>query len=802
MDNITIIFICTIVAYLLFIVIDKKMTRIRFRFTERDFALKYPKISFIINLLIGYIALILLFISTIIQEKTNFIRIPLDCDPIVLTVAIYSMYGIFVAFIQFLIGYSATNNRDIYWGKSKTKLILMDSIEYRVFNSTCFRMLLLYLSVYSILDTKKISLLNQYQSYADSLYYVTIAIIIMEFIVLFIKGLMISNVLFYVQEDGYRITKQIKKKIYNAHQFVFNETIKSNDYDFVETLFGDLSNIDKSQRGEMIYSVLCHVYSWYQRVWENQDKKILVLLEKMFKRSEKQNSYYKLASLRLINLDFWNQYERNELELPFEKLLKIYIKQEALMFHFIQQESGGDKEKFSSMFETVYENDNTYLDEIKFFDLPAAIWKAISSQKDIISLCGLARNLQIMKMLYHSIESSDYYCTEALREKIIELYCNFIIKVLKNEKEIVLQMDNRKIEDTIDIKSWTEVKKNHSQIQNEDSSKLYMNFREELNKSLKDKLMVYFIELENNELNQSLINKLSVFLEVKYIMFFITYRILYTGPDYSKWKREIYFFKNLISSRYYEDNICGKQNVAFVVKAIAEDGIGHIDHRIKADLINWIFHNIINSQINENVVKECSEREYLSLAIFISFKYIFKEGNTYYSSLEDTSFINDEIKIQFISEVSRIKGVMGEHYFFEVLYSILGYKKDKIAIDKLIINGNFETFMIVSDFINMKKIMEYISAHEWMGSNGVFNFLLIKFSEFEYQKLLPSIDAEVKQKLTEQYDRMLSQSNKSIDDYIDDLCIQASILGYEIPQHRKDKAIHILRTLIFGSINF
>ncbi len=224
------------------------MTRIRFRFRERDFALKYPTISSLINLLVGYIVIILLFIFTILQEKMQFIRIPLNCDPIVLTVAIYTMYGIFVSFIQFLISYSSTNNRDLYWGKSKTKLIIMDSIEYRVFNSTLFRMLLLYLSVYSILDLKKMFLLSEYHGYANSLFYVSITIIIIEFIVLFIKGLMISNVLFYVQEDRDRINIQIKRNIFNEYQLIFNESIKSHDYDFVEILFADLSNIEKSQR--------------------------------------------------------------------------------------------------------------------------------------------------------------------------------------------------------------------------------------------------------------------------------------------------------------------------------------------------------------------------------------------------------------------------------------------------------------------------------------------------------------------------------------------------------------------------
>lgn len=795
MDNILIILTCAIVVYLLFILIDKKMTRIRFRFREKDFERKHPKISNLINMLIRYIGIILLLIFTVLQEEKQFIRIPKSCDPIVLTVAIYTMYGIFVSFIQFLISYSATNNRDIYWGKSKIKLILMDSFEYRVFNSTLFRMLLLYLSLYSILDFTKMFLMSRYNSYFDSLFYVSITIIMMEFIVLFTKGLMISNVLFYVQEGEDSITRQIERNIFNEYEFIFNKTIKSDYYDFVKKLFKDLSNIEKSQRKEMLYSVLCYVYSCHQWEKENQDKKILASLKNFFERSEKQNLYYKLASLRSINSNFWIQYEQSDLELPFEKLLKIYIKQEDIIFHFIEKESDGDKEEFSSMFETVYGTVNTLLDEIKFFDFPAAVWKAISSQKDIISLCDSARNLQIMKSLYYSFKSNDY-CSELLRKKIIERYCNFIIEVLKKEKEIILQMDNRKIEYILDIKSWKEEKKNYDQIQKGYICKGHINFREELKRALKDKLLHYFIGLENNEFNQSFINKLGEFMEVKYIMFFIIYRILYTGPDKWKWKAEVCFFKELISSRYYEDNICGEQNVDFVAKAIADDNIGY---SISSNLIKWIFHNI-NSSINENIVKECSEKKYLSLAIFIEFKYIFEEENFYYSTLEDMDHLNDEMRIQFVNEISRIKNVMKERYFIDVLYSIVGYKKDYIAIDKLILSGNFETFMIISNFINMKEMMEYINTHKWIGSDGVLKFLLIKLSEFNCQKLLLSLDSEVQQNLAQQFERMLSQSLKTVDEYVDDLCIRASYIGNEIPQHRKDKAVHILITLISGQV--
>lgn len=46
--------------------------------------------------------------------------------------------------------------------------------------------------------------------------------------------------------------------------------------------------------------------------------------------------------------------------------------------------------------------------------------------------------------------------------------------------------------------------------------------------------------------------------------------------------------------------------------------------------------------------------------------------------------------------------------------------------------------------------------------------------------------------LAQQFEGMLYQSLKTVDKYVDALCIRVSYLGNEIPQHRKDKAIIML----------
>ncbi|XWX60940.1 hypothetical protein AusDCA_1051 [Desulfitobacterium sp. AusDCA] len=83
-----------------------------------------------------------------------------------------------------------------------------------------------------------------------------------------------------------------------------------------------------------------------------------------------------------------------------------------------------------------------------------------------------------------------------------------------------------------------------------------------------------------------------------------------------------------------------------------------------------------------------------------------------------------------------------------------------------------------------------IKTHEWVG-NGAYEFLLIKCTEFDNQKLLSFLDVR---KLARQNEIILASSLKKVDNYVNDLCVRASFLGNEIPEFRKSKAINILKT--------
>lgn len=109
----------------------------------------------------------------------------------------------------------------------------------------------------------------------------------------------------------------------------------------------------------------------------------------------------------------------------------------------------------------------------------------------------------------NSYEISDYCCTETLGSKIIQKYCDFIIKIIDEKKETIIQMDNRDIEDILNIKLCYGSNNYYDEIQNENL--LHVSVGDEIDKLLKNKIMAYFITLYDNESNRKYINKLSEF---------------------------------------------------------------------------------------------------------------------------------------------------------------------------------------------------------------------------------------------------------------------------------------------------
>ena len=144
-------------------------------------------IKYLKKILKYFIFAILLGAGTVLQEKYKYIYFGESNTFLTLVIGILTLYGIFYVFVQFALNYALQIEYDKHWGKSKTKILLMNSSEYRFFNSEIFKYMLLFSSIYPVLADNIFSIkyITSYKVYMEALWNVNIAIIFVLYAFLF-----------------------------------------------------------------------------------------------------------------------------------------------------------------------------------------------------------------------------------------------------------------------------------------------------------------------------------------------------------------------------------------------------------------------------------------------------------------------------------------------------------------------------------------------------------------------------------------------------------------------------------------
>lgn len=796
MDSFSLFLAGVITVYLIVETIDLKLRRIHIRIRERHFALKYPRVNKVMRIFLKCLAIFLLHMFVLKQEEMKFIRVPNSCDPIVLVVAIYTMYGIFIAFIQFLNSFSSSNARDRFWGRSKTKTILMDSTEHRFLNSTIFRILIIYLSIYSVFDFSSIPFTEfaSIQGYAEALFWVGVFLAILEFAMLFLKVIEININLFWLQENGSRINSILKIDIQNEFFYMFEESVKSHDNYFVDALFMELETIDETQREDMLYSIVCHTYRWYEDLWGRRSNKILLLAENLLRLSFKDDKTIVSINFKNLITRFWDRYQQCDVILSFDRLLRIYQLQDGLMFSLLEQEAHGDYANFSSKFEIVYEKRYCFDETLSFLDYTPEVWDGIKSVEQLVKIMKNARSSAVFKALdKFAFEEEEWY-PDKFESMVIATYSSFLMQILDRGKLYVNNIE-KEVETLFNLRLFKDICcENHSN--NLDQNLNDMRFGDRIHTVTKNTILTYVKHLENVQQNKKYIEILLSVLETKYIITYIIFKMLYTGSDHSGWKKEVMFFKEIYESRSFKDDSLGTTNIDFVKFSTSNSDIGH---RISEGLIGWIFNNI-NASIDEKLVRECKERRYMSYAIYIVFRYIFGNDRRVWlkgRTLElENLVLNDDLdwRIECINDLSKLPGVMEVSFFREHIYDLFDFGRRKVDVGRMLSYCRYEAYFMVGLFIRAKDILAKIDDQPLM-KDDAYSFLLIKLSEFG-EVGISSLLPEARRKLSKKYDDILTKSLQSADEYVGDLCTRSSAVGYEIPPHRKEKAISIVRTMI------
>lgn len=779
-NNSNIILVILMVYILIQKFISKVSWRIKWRL-QRTIICKNKKINSIIKSFCIY-SLIICLIT--LQRYYNFIYVGKEDSYITLIIGILTLYGIFYVFIQFAISYALQNDSDKFWGRSKTKSLLINNIEYKLFNSNTFKFLMFNTVIFSLLNIEtlfNIELLKSYTNFIKALWEVSIFIIVLLYIFLFIRSILVMQTFFDIQErNDFRVREVIKNDIFELYKSLFIKSYKNRDDYFLNILDNDLRALKSNEKVEMLYKVLFKSVYELKKNQLNQIKKI----DKGRKIRQKKIDTYKFRAYDLMNMfnDLWIYLQEEKIEMDFEKLLSIFRLQDDILFNQIYICCLGNNEKIIEKLVLIY-NDHmrySYRDTCSYFRVPSYIWNKISNYQQLVKLNRYINQREATKILIHKYQTSSHIKLSDNENTIIHEYENYLKRILDKSK---LFFSELKKDDFIYLIGSYNIDEGRMKIP----------------PTIQEQIYLYILNLEYKCSNKEYIMFLFGLVEYKYILAFIFYTMLYTGRDaYSKWQDDILFLRRINSNYYNDSKINSKVNIDFICKTISNS---NISHRISNNLIKWIINNIKN-ELSEYSIKKCIDTKYMTYAKLLKFIYIFGEYDYFYqnfSNINIKKLINQEWndwRIIFLSEILMTPNLLKEEFFFTHQYKF--YEEFlKPMMPKYIYKTNdFRMFYINFSFSINKQQFSNIILEEGFVGKGIFEFLILKIDDEYYRYLLSNnkLSKVFKKKVKD----IINNSNVSIECYIDSLINKASECdNNHISIMKRERIIYKLQKLLY-----
>jgi hypothetical protein len=717
-----------------------------------------------------FIYSLLVFLVTL-QQSYHFIDLGKEENYITLVIGILTLYGIFYAFVQFAISctFQNVNVSDKYWGRSKTRSLIVKNIEIEFFNSNTFKLLLLISVVVPIIKINtglSTQLLASYKNFAIALWNVSVLSIYILYILLFIKSFLIMQRFFGIQERGdFFVGMAIKNEVIDEYKKLFYKSYKNRDNYFIKILFDDIKSINSEERTDMLYNVLYDSIYEHEKKQETQIRKI-----KQGKKISKRvidEFGYKAYDLMEMFLNLWRGIEKHKIELKFEELLSFYKLQDRILFNQIFISCLGNDEEIIKNIIYVYDNKirNLYLGNFHYFKVPNIIWDKITYYEGIIEL-------------------NHYVNKREATGKLLERYLNDLkeYKLTNNEKILIQEYENYLQELLNKCRVF------QSKIKKDDLVHLFGSYNSDEHKikispTIQNQIYYYIIDLEYSLSNKEYIKILAKGLEYKYILTMIFYKMLYTGGDsYLKWQEDILFLHNVINDYYDDEKIDSEVNINFICKTISKSNIGR---RIGGDLIRWIIKNLKGEEITEDIIKRCNEDKYLSYAKFLKLKYIFYSNYYFYPSFTKANLSNLQLsewndwRLTFLKDILITPSILKEEFFFTHQYRFFEEVFQPMIPRYLYQTQDFRMFYINISFqLSEDQFFSLISEESFLG-NGIFEFLILKIEDEYYNYLFSN--SEIYEIFIKKIKDIIDSSNTSIECYVASLvnkaneCIEDSI---------------------------
>lgn len=724
---------------------------------------------------------------TTLQQLYPFINLGQEENYISLIIGILTLYGVFYVFIQFAISYASQNDNDKHWGSSKTKFLLTENTEYKLFNSNTFKFIFAFSLMFPFLKEItifNIGLLSLYENFVISLWNVSILSIYVLYILLFIKSLFIMNRFFSIQEkhsySHYYLNDRIEREIKEGYTTFLFESKGNHEY-FIKSLIKKVDSIDKNEKADMLYGVLNYSIDeikWLQKIYIQKINKGRKINKRVINKFSDETN-----SLMYIFVYLWKHLEKRKVELDFDRLLNVYRNQDNVLFNQIYIYSLGDVEKLAQDINMFYNHSmyNSYGRKSSYFKVPKIIWDSINSYDLLIKLNDYIYEKEATKKVIGKyLDNSKVYEFTSDEKKLIYSYNDYLEKLLNK------------------LKTFQE------KLQKDDLIYLFgtysFNKKElELNTIIQKRIYTYIIRQEYSDLDKEYIKFLLKEIDYKYTLAFTFYIMLYTGSSpYSKWKGDILFLRKINNNYYYDEKIDSDKNIEFICKTISERNIGY---KISDDLIIWIIKNLRN-KLNENIIQRCIDDPYMNYAKFLKFKYIFKKDNSFYISFSDVNVDDFEVsdcsdwRLIFLRDILKTPNLLKTKFFSMHQYKF--YKKIlQPKLPKEIFNTqDFRMFYINPYFsLNEEQFLQLIEEYNFI-RKGLFEFLILKLENEQYNYLI--LHNKIQEIFTKKVKRIIDSSNKSLKDYIDNLANRANECSEDtISEFMKERIIFILKKSIY-----
>lgn len=703
---------------------------------------------------------ILLVISTIVflanlQEKNNVIDIGDKDYHLNLVMAILTVYGILYAFIQFAIGYADQKNNDKYWGKSTTEVLLSENIEFIIFHSRFFKVVLFYIAIFPLTNWQVFKLIAKYESFALALWEVCLTIIYVLYIFLFTKSLVIMRRFFAMQKNHELPVKWlIEIEKLEDYEELFNDSYQNKNDLFMKVLFQDTMSIEGSERKEMFIKILRGTLGSFS---DKQNVKI----------HKQKSQKIKYGHFHLYRM-FSNLYRDEKLEdlgFSFDDLLSIYRITEEVLFNEVKLVAKDDQSKIIAEIVELYSNRQNHFKECRYYGVPHIIWDQVQSNADLLAL--------------HRYMETKYAWSINIEE-------------LDNEGQSHLKLLNQSKNQYI----WKLLDCSKDFLGKEGSHTSHFVFHKSNELSIKNAIYQYILELEFSENNRVQIELLMDVLDYEQKVALVFYILLYpTETDYIKKQQYVLFFRPLLDNWNDNKRISDPEVKDFVLWKIENS---NIKHKITPNLIEWIFKNLETHSTDVRLIQSCIDWDYFSYAKILMFKYIFNEIHDRYPDFSNQEHATikqqwSDWRVVFLKEMVKNSVLLKEDFFKEHIMAVSRHISKSSNPIVLFNENDFRLFYMNPLFeITEIEFLRFIEEKTYL-QKGILEFLILKLDKAAYKYLITNerIVVLFKWRVKE----IIYETNLDIESYVHQLALRANEVTMDSPVSQLKKDI-IIRKLI------